>query len=272
MTKFNIKYEYLTDNEIQILHQCPYQLTLSIDKLTKSAVEKRHNPPRPQNSWIIFRRDYEAYLRCNQNVKSKVKETAKTCSLKWRKLSSQVKHFFKILEKIAYENHKLTYPNYKYKPKNAKTSSHKKFIFREQKKYVSISPVELTFNSPQEPIKIDGPSSLTSNSPQELIQIDRLPSLTLAFSTTSYNNLDYANNFTTVTYDQQNFSNDFTATIYNQQDFATAIYNQDYTNDLAQNSINVFNQLYDNNNQFSTDGCIININNHNDNNGSINFN
>ncbi|CAG8700259.1 11473_t:CDS:1, partial [Ambispora gerdemannii] len=160
MTKLGTNYEYLTDNEIQILQQSPYQLTLSINELTESAVKKRHNPPRPQNSWIIFRRDYEAYLRCNQHVKSKVKETAKTCSLKWRKLSSQAKHFFKILEKIACENHKRTYPNYKYRPKHAKSSNHKEFIFREQKKYVSISSVKfstIASNSPQEPIQIDGP-------------------------------------------------------------------------------------------------------------------
>ncbi|CAG8635093.1 2614_t:CDS:1, partial [Ambispora gerdemannii] len=129
-------YEYLTDNEILILQRSPYQLTLSIEELTKAAVKKRGNsdiPPRPQNSWIIFRRDYEAYLRlCNQHVKQNVKETAKECSLKWQNLSSEAKHFFKILEKIAFENYKRIYPNYKFKPINAKCSDVKKWIFREQ--------------------------------------------------------------------------------------------------------------------------------------------
>ncbi|CAG8655053.1 10865_t:CDS:1, partial [Ambispora gerdemannii] len=274
MTKFSTIYEYLTDNEIQILQQCSYQLTLSIDELTKSTVKNRLNPPRPQNSWIIFRRDYEAYLRLyDQHIKSKVKETAKECSLKWRKLSSEDKHFFKILEKIACENHKRRYPNYKYKPKPAKNLSHKEFIFREQKKYVSISPDTfrtITSNSPQGPIQIDGAPSLTSNSPQELIQIDGPPSLTfnspqetiqisrppslasnslqeliqiddeppfltLATSTTLYNNQDYINNFTRAIYNHQDYNNDFTTAIYNQQD---------YTNDLTQNSIdNMFNKL-----------------------------
>ncbi|CAG8594381.1 10188_t:CDS:1 [Ambispora gerdemannii] len=280
MTKLNTNYKYLTDNERQILQQCPYQLTLSINELTKSAVKKRHNPPRPQNSWVIFRRDYEAHLRlCNQNIKSKVKETAKECSLKWRKLSSEVKYFFKILEKIACENHKRTYPNYKYKPKHAKNSSHKEFIFREEKKYVSISstkfctitsnspqetiqidgPPFLTFNSPQETIKINGPPSLTSNSPQEPI----LPSLTLAISTAIYNNQDDNNNFMTAIYNQQDYT-----TIYNQQDYDQ----QDYTNDLAQNSLdNVFNndKLNHNDNQlpiFFAEGgesYMIDINNDN---------
>ncbi|CAG8702616.1 10646_t:CDS:1, partial [Ambispora gerdemannii] len=105
------------------------------------------NPPRPQNSWIIFRKDYEATLRRrSSDVKQEVKHTAHECSLKWRQLSSEVKHFFKILEKIACENHKRIYPNYKYKPKNAKNSNCKKFIFREQKKY-PVSPLSPSLTS-----------------------------------------------------------------------------------------------------------------------------
>ncbi|CAG8559123.1 10754_t:CDS:2 [Ambispora gerdemannii] len=108
-------------------------------ELTNPAKKKRNdfdNPPRPQNSWIIFRKDYEAHLRLrNPDVKQKVKHTAKECSLKWKSQPREVKHFFKTLEKIAYENHKHIYPNYKYKPKNAKDLRYKKFIFREQKKY-----------------------------------------------------------------------------------------------------------------------------------------
>ncbi|CAG8452065.1 12834_t:CDS:1 [Ambispora gerdemannii] len=147
MANSSTKYAYLTKIEMQILRQCPYQLTLSIDELTTSAVKKHlnfENPPRPQNSWIIFRKDYEATLRRRRSpdVKQEVKHTAQECSLKWRQLSSEVKHFFKILEKIACENHKRIYPNYKYKPKNAKNSNCKKFVFREQKKYPvsSLSP------------------------------------------------------------------------------------------------------------------------------------
>ncbi|CAG8598716.1 11462_t:CDS:2 [Ambispora gerdemannii] len=127
MTNPTTNYSYLTDTEMQILQQCPYQLTLSVDELTKSAVKRYldfENPPRPQNSWIIFRKDYEANLRgCNSDVKQEVKHTARECSLKWRQLSSEVKNFFKVLEKIACENHRRIYPNYKYKPKNDKNSN-----------------------------------------------------------------------------------------------------------------------------------------------------
>ncbi|CAG8628093.1 6287_t:CDS:1, partial [Ambispora gerdemannii] len=136
-------YDYLNRNDLIILSKYLNQLTLSIEELTKPAVKKRGNsdkPPRPQNSWIIFRRDYEAHLRLrNQHVKLKIKETAKECSLKWRKLSSEVKYFFKILEKIACENHKSLYPNYKYKPKNEKDANIRKWVFRTQKEYAFAS-------------------------------------------------------------------------------------------------------------------------------------
>ncbi|CAG8579388.1 8648_t:CDS:1 [Ambispora gerdemannii] len=132
-------YDYLNYNEWLVLNKCPYKLTLSIEELTKPAVKKRDKSPRPQNSWIIFRRDHEAHLRlCNQHVKLNVKETAKECSLKWKMLSSEVKYFFKILEKIACKNHQNLYPDYKYKPKNAKDSKNKGWTFREEKKYAFV--------------------------------------------------------------------------------------------------------------------------------------
>ncbi|CAG8481862.1 3839_t:CDS:2 [Ambispora gerdemannii] len=167
-------YNYLDYDELLILSECPYKLTLSIEELTKSAVKKRGNsekPPRPQNSWIIFRRDYEAQLRLfNQHTKQKVKETAKKCSLKWQELSNEVKHFFKILEKIACENHKNLYPNYKYKPRNAKDSNIKKWVFREQKKYAFVSlPIS---------------SSMSENSPPQ--KIVRSPSLNDTILTIGY--------------------------------------------------------------------------------------
>ncbi|CAG8552628.1 7361_t:CDS:1 [Ambispora gerdemannii] len=262
--------KYLTETERDLIYnKPPYDLTLTIEELTNPAKKNTNNYdkiPRPQNRWIIFRKNYEANIRLCSPVKQRVKHTAKECSSKWKKLSSEVKHFFKILEKLAYENHKLIYPNYKYKPKS-KNSSRKEFIFREQKRYVSIPPAKssvIAFNKPQEPVQIDklpyltpnslqeptqidGPPYLTSNSP-ELMQIDGPPPLTLAISTAIYNNQDHTNNFTTFNYNQD-YSNDCTTTIYSQQDYtdnsttAISIYNQqDYTNDLAQNVIdNVFN-------------------------------
>ncbi|CAG8666980.1 8307_t:CDS:1, partial [Ambispora gerdemannii] len=130
------------------------------------------NPPRPQNSWIIFRKDYQANLSlCNPNVKQNVKHMAQVCSLKWRQLSSEVKHFFKILEKIARENHKHTYPNYKYEPKNvknAKNSNCRKFILWGQKKRPVDSMLPPLINNYTESVQFartDIVSTTSSNTP-----------------------------------------------------------------------------------------------------------
>ncbi|CAG8651485.1 10886_t:CDS:1, partial [Ambispora gerdemannii] len=92
-------------------------------------------------------------------------------------------------------------------------------------------------------MQINEPPSLTYNLPQELIKIDEPPSLTIEILTAIYNDQDFTNNFMTDIYNQQ----DFTTAIHNQQgytnNFTPAIANQNYTtNDLAQNSIDMFNQ------------------------------
>ncbi|CAG8531787.1 12825_t:CDS:1 [Ambispora gerdemannii] len=162
-------YEYLSETERLLLSQCPYNLTLTIEELTKPSAKKHENPgkpPRPQNSWIIFRKDYEANIRLlNPDVKQNVIHTAKGCSVKWKSQSIEVKNFFKILEKIACKNHEQIYPNYKYRPKNAKDSSYKKFIFWEQKKYAFISTKSSSTNdnSFQEAAEINASTSLTNN-------------------------------------------------------------------------------------------------------------
>ncbi|CAG8618792.1 8729_t:CDS:1 [Ambispora gerdemannii] len=85
----------------------------------------------------------------------------------WRQQSSEVKQFFKILEKIACENHKRIYLNYKYKPRNAKDPNIKKWVFREQKKYT-----------------LPMSSSMSDNLSQEIV---RSPSLNDTISKIEYN-------------------------------------------------------------------------------------
>ncbi|CAG8631367.1 6704_t:CDS:2 [Ambispora gerdemannii] len=227
--------EYLSKTERKFLSEHSYPLTLTIDELTKPAIKKnRNHDPRPQNCWVIFRKDYEANKRLqNPDAKKTVKKITKECSLKWKSQSSEVKHFFKILEKIAFEKHKLMYPNYKYKPNNAKRSNYKKFRFREQKKYLSTSPAKssaIDLNSPQEAIPIDGSSPLTFNSHQEAIPIDGSSPLT-------FNSHQEA---IQIDVSSSSIFNPHQESIQNDGLTSTTIYNQDYTNDFAQNSIDTY--------------------------------
>ncbi|CAG8479688.1 1627_t:CDS:2 [Ambispora gerdemannii] len=267
--------EYLSETERKLLNKCPYTLTLTIEELTKPAKKIRNNcdkPPRPQNSWIIFRKDFEANIRLRSpGVKQKVKNTANECSLKWKLQSSEVKDFFKILEKMACENHKRIYPNYKYKPKNAKNSNCKELRFREQKKYAFTSSVKfnttkfnspqeamqidgtsssLASNSPQEAIQIDGPSFLTFNSPQEAIQIDETSFLTFN-SPQEVTQIDGSSSILTTTYDHQ-----ADTTITYNQDYN---YNENLIGD-AELISSEQNKIYETQ---SSESSIININNDN---------
>ncbi|CAG8433741.1 11071_t:CDS:1 [Ambispora gerdemannii] len=219
--------EYLTETERQLLNEPPYELTLTIEELTKPAKKKSDNsdkPPRPQNSWIIFRKDCEANLRLRSpDVKQKVKHTAMECSLKWKSQPSEVKHFFKALEKIAHENHKHIYPNYKYKPKNAKDLNYKKFIFREQKKYPTKSS-----------------TSVSSR------QGEASPSFTSL--TTRYNSYNYRNNTDINITTTDNHSPDTTLrpVINNEDGTLTDNFNADNHNNSHTDTDYLFDANYDN--------------------------
>ncbi|CAG8491209.1 9181_t:CDS:1 [Ambispora gerdemannii] len=134
------KYLYLSETERKLLNECSYDLTLPIEKLTMPSNKNPNKTPRPQNHWIIFRKDCEANIRLRDpNVKKKIKDTARECSLKWKLQTSEVKHFFRVLEKIARENHKRIFPGYKYKKyksKSVKDPKYQKFININQTTYI----------------------------------------------------------------------------------------------------------------------------------------
>ena len=115
----------LNDEEIELLQNSQYKLTITLEKLIsptdktpriskKSIIAKT---PRPQNSWILFRRDYEA----NRRRKNSLKETLRTKDISidakkyWGNAPNEVKKLFDILSKLAREKHDSIYPNYKYK-------------------------------------------------------------------------------------------------------------------------------------------------------------
>ena len=81
---------------------------------------KKYNP-RPQNSFILFRKDFIACWR--KNVMSHVpknpdtREFSKMASKAWRELSQLDKYFWDELAAVAKYIHAQIFPNYKYKPR-----------------------------------------------------------------------------------------------------------------------------------------------------------
>ncbi|CAG8486778.1 10777_t:CDS:1 [Paraglomus occultum] len=139
--------ERLSPKDQALLANPPYPLTLCLEELVAPGTKPRKSrrkddstPPRPQNGFIIFRKDCDAKLQLiypdgtfnSQIICKKVGE-------EWRRQPPVVKKFFQILQKIAFEKHKELYPDYKYTPKKRKSfKCEKKFdVYGDLKGYRS---------------------------------------------------------------------------------------------------------------------------------------
>ncbi|KAF0421495.1 MATA-HMG [Gigaspora margarita] len=104
----------------------PYELTIEIEELVSPPKNSRKaakfrkdpssSPPRPQNAFLLFRRDFYARLKLNK-IKISNGDVSRLASEEWKKLPNEVLRFFGVLEKLAKDRHKQVYPGYKYSPK-----------------------------------------------------------------------------------------------------------------------------------------------------------
>ncbi|CAG8439785.1 8088_t:CDS:1 [Cetraspora pellucida] len=132
-------YENSFDNELFSSPHPPYQLFLEIDELisppkssrkAKKFLKNPHSsPPRPQNAFLLFRRNIYAKLR-HEGTKMKNGDISRFASKEWHKQPKEVLRYFEILEQMAKDKHNEMYPDYKYSPKknNGKKSKSKKTI------------------------------------------------------------------------------------------------------------------------------------------------
>ncbi|CAG8586495.1 7242_t:CDS:1 [Paraglomus occultum] len=118
--------DILTPSEINLVNHPPYNLTLSLDALLDPTYNQRKKHvtrqllPRPQNSWIIFRRDFEGRLRAQHPTEPyTIHEISKIAGNQWKIQSDMVKEYFYVLSKLAQKLHQLAFPGYVYKPKRA---------------------------------------------------------------------------------------------------------------------------------------------------------
>jgi hypothetical protein len=115
----------LNEEENLLINDPPYKLTLSLKDLLSPARKTRKNKnksddkvPRPQNAWVLFRKDYEANQRANFPDKAlKMKNVSTDAGEVWRNHPIKVKRYFETLSRLAHAQHKILYPNYKYNPK-----------------------------------------------------------------------------------------------------------------------------------------------------------
>ncbi|CAG8584369.1 16945_t:CDS:1 [Dentiscutata heterogama] len=107
----------------KLLKKLPYKhkLTLSLEEILAPREQKKNakNQPRPQNRFILFRKEYIAYAKKQDPARTRsicINEISNEASQHWKTLPPQVKRLFTILAKIADKRHKLMYPDYVYKP------------------------------------------------------------------------------------------------------------------------------------------------------------
>ncbi|CAG8453345.1 5044_t:CDS:2, partial [Scutellospora calospora] len=83
-------------------------------------IRNRHKIPRPQNPFVIFRRNAQAKMEAD--LESEIKESmltlvSKAAGKDWKIADAEVKNVFNYLAKLAKKVHEKTYPNYVYKPR-----------------------------------------------------------------------------------------------------------------------------------------------------------
>ncbi|CAG8592335.1 23529_t:CDS:1 [Cetraspora pellucida] len=129
-------YKSLNENSFcnELFSRPPYPLTLEVDDLiapSNPRKAKKHqknpylSPPRPQNSFFLFRRDFAAKLK-QKGVKLKNSEISQLAAAEWHKQPQNVLCFFEVLENLAKEKHSQLYPNYKFTPRKEKSKNSEK--------------------------------------------------------------------------------------------------------------------------------------------------
>lgn len=71
--------------------------------------------PRPPNSWILFRKQKSKELH-EANPGMSAGEISTEASRQWKNLSDEDRGFFQEMAKEAAQQHKIQYPDYRYKP------------------------------------------------------------------------------------------------------------------------------------------------------------
>ncbi|CAG8477083.1 37122_t:CDS:1 [Racocetra persica] len=128
-------YENSLDNEL--FRNPPYPLAMKIEELilppknSRKATKNRKKPystppPRPQNSWVLFRRNFTELHKKSKGTKITNSEISRLAAEEWRNQPGKVRQFFEILETFAKEKHKEAYPGYQFRPKKKEKPKSKK--------------------------------------------------------------------------------------------------------------------------------------------------
>ncbi|CAG8597321.1 16684_t:CDS:1 [Gigaspora rosea] len=123
----------------EMMEDPPYELTLPLEELLAARKNRKsQKPPRAQNKFILFRKDFTARARKEDPVRTKSMNTrdfSTEAKKEWDDQPAEVQQFFTILAKVATKKHKAMYPGYVYEPE------------KKQDKQVAASEENLTNDS-----------------------------------------------------------------------------------------------------------------------------
>ncbi|KKY31413.1 putative mating-type protein mat1 [Diaporthe ampelina] len=96
----------LSTDEMDVDEQAP---------ATTGSPQSNEKIPRPPNSWILFRMEKSKELR-EANPSMSAGEVSTEAARQWKALSDEAKVFYQEMAKEAALQHKMQYPDYRYKP------------------------------------------------------------------------------------------------------------------------------------------------------------
>ncbi|CAG8556926.1 38665_t:CDS:1 [Gigaspora margarita] len=140
---YSFQNEYVINDEQT--NSAPYKLSLNVENLinpskTSRRSKKTNDPPRPQNSFVLFRRDFEAkYRLLHKGEKIFSKKISSLAAKYWNVQPSSVRGFFKNLECMALDKHKKMFPHYRYRP-NKKKQNHNSALGENCLNFVTSQP------------------------------------------------------------------------------------------------------------------------------------
>jgi hypothetical protein len=116
--------DFFFNNDEQIVKIPKDLLTLDIETLSNSSKKnksKKNEAPRPQNPFIIYKRDMEAKLRQLDEYKQLPGTgLSKLIGQMWNNETDKVKKVYQDLSNIAKTNHKISHKGYTFKPTRCK--------------------------------------------------------------------------------------------------------------------------------------------------------
>ncbi|CAB4384940.1 unnamed protein product [Rhizophagus irregularis] len=125
--KMNLNYYLIVEKVVSTLIDEPTliriekYITLSLYDLLIPTENISGKVPRPQNSYIIYRRNYQARLALSDEPNATLNKISKITSSNWKNESLDTKKIFDILAECAKKVHKCIFPNYVYNPKRHAT-------------------------------------------------------------------------------------------------------------------------------------------------------